>query len=257
MLTAFEESGSGPVVVLLHAFPLSRAMWAAQRRELSRRYRVVTPDLRGMGETPAGDAVPTMKDLADDVAALLDHLGIAGPVVVGGSSMGGYVAQAFALVHPDRLRGLILMDTRAAGDDAEGARKREEAAAEVLKTGDVRSIAAAMLPRLFAPETLADPERIAPLKAVMEATTPQGVAGALRCMAGRPDRRGELARISVPTLVMTGAADAISPPSEAQAIADAIADSRFEVVPEAGHLAPWENPGAVNAAILDFLDRLP
>ena len=113
-----------------------------------------------------------------------------------------------------------------------------------------------LIPRLFAPATLAEPERFASLKSVMEATSPKGIAGALRTMAGRPDRRDDLTKIEVPTLVLVGAEDLISPPTEAQAIADSMTDSRFAVIPEAGHMAPWENPEGVNAAILDFLDRL-
>jgi pimeloyl-ACP methyl ester carboxylesterase len=197
-----------------------------------------------------------MEMLADDVIALLEHLGISGPIVLGGLSMGGYVAQAFAASHPDRLRGLILMDTKAVGDTPEAAGKREETAVEVIETGDVRKAVQPLIPKMFAAATLADPERIEPMKAVMEATSPQGIAGALRCMAVRPDRRGDLGNIRVPTLIVVGAEDAISPPTEAQAIADSIPDSRFVVISEAGHMAPWENPEAVNAAILDFLDRL-
>jgi len=256
MIMAFEEQGSGPVVVLLHGYPLSRAMWAAQRQALARRYRVVTPDIRGMGETPASEVDPSMETLAEDVIVLLDHLGITGPIVIGGLSMGGYIAQAFAFAHPERLRGLILMDTKAAGDNPETARKREETAVEVLKTGDVRKVVEPLIPKLFAAAALAEPGRIETLKSVMEATSPQGIAGALRCMAVRPDRRGELSKIRVPTLVVVGDEDGIAPPTEAQAIADAISDSRFAVIPQAGHMAPWENPEMVNAAILDFLDRL-
>ncbi len=256
MLMAFEERGSGPAVILLHGYPLSRAMWASQIPELTTRYRLIMPDMRGMGETPPSDVEMTMDTLADDVVALLDHLRISGPVVVGGLSMGGYVAQAFAINHPDRLRGLILMDTKAVNDTPDMAAKREETAAEVLETGDVVKVVESMIPRLFSPDTLSEPERIAPLKAVMEATTPKGVAGALRAMAVRPDRRPDLYKIQVPTLVLVGAEDAIATPTEAQAIADAMPDSRFAVIPQAGHMAPWENPEVVNAAILDFLDRL-
>ena len=256
MLMAFEERGSGPVVVLLHGFPLSRAMWAPQLQEIGKRYRVITPDFRGMGETPLQEAVATMDDLAGDVIALLDHQRITEPVVIGGLSMGGYVAQAFAVNHPERLRGLLLMDTKAVADTPEMAGKREETALEVLDTGDVGKVVDAMIPRLFAAETLAEPERIKALKSVMEKTSPQGIASALRTLASRPDRRDALLNIQVPTLVLVGAEDSISPPTEAQAIADAIPDSRFAVIPGAGHMAPWENPQAVNEAILDFLDRL-
>ncbi|WP_165244463.1 alpha/beta fold hydrolase [Paludisphaera soli] len=257
MLLAFTDEGAGPVVVLLHGFPLSRTMWSAQIGELSRSFRVIAPDLRGHGESPAPDAVYTMEQMAEDVVELLDGLGVTEPVVVGGLSMGGYVALALALKHPGRIRGLILADTRAAADSPEAARQREETAGAVLRAGHAGVLVEAMLPKLFAASTIRErPAVVAPMRAAMEATSASGVAGALRGMAGRPDRREELKSIAAPTLVAVGDQDVVSPPDEAKAIAEALPNARLAVIPGAGHLAPYENPEAFNAAALEFLRSL-
>jgi 3-oxoadipate enol-lactonase len=257
MLLAFTEQGSGPVVVLLHGFPLSRAMWAAQLRTLSESFRIIAPDLRGHGESPAPDATYTMDQMADDVVELLDGLGITEPVVVGGLSMGGYVALAMAVKHPDRLRALMLIDTKAAADTPEAAEKREETARATLKAGNAAEVVASMIPRLFGKTTLERrPELVGPLKADMEKTSASGVAGALRGMAIRPDRRDQLASIAAPSLVIVGQEDAIAPPDEARAMAEALPNGRLAVIPDAGHLAPYEQPEAVDRAILEFLRGL-
>lgn len=257
MLLAFTEQGSGPVVVLLHGFPLSRVMWAEQIRSLSASHRVIAPDLRGHGESPAPDAVYTMDSMADDVVELLDGLGVAEPVVVGGLSMGGYVALAMALKHPARLRALMLIDTRAAADSPEAAEQREVTAQSVLKAGNPGAMIAAMIPKLFGKTTLAQhPDRVGPMRDDMEKTSASGVVGALRGMAVRPDRREQLAEITVPTLVVVGEDDVIAPPDEARAIADALPDGRLEIIPAAGHLSPYENPQAVDEVVLRFLQGL-
>jgi 3-oxoadipate enol-lactonase len=257
MQLAYEDTRSDPVVVLIHGFPLSRKMWVEQMAVLRSTHRVIAPDLRGHGDSPAPDGIYSMDGMADDVVELLDGLGVKEPVVLGGLSMGGYVALSLVVRYPERVRGLILFDTRAAGDTPEAARTREETARTVLREGGAGSIIETMVPRLFGKTTLErHPEKIEPMLAVMERTTPQGVAGALRGMAIRPDRRGDLPRIAHPTLVLVGEDDVISPPAEAREIAAALPDARLEVIPAAGHLAPYENPAAANAVIRRFLERL-
>ena len=257
MRLAYSDTQTSPVVVLLHGFPLSREMWAEQLGTLGATYRVIAPDLRGHGASPAPEGAYTMDAMADDVIELLDRLGAGGPVVLGGLSMGGYVALSLVLRHPERVAALMLMDTRAAADTPEAAKGRQETAQQVLRDGNGRTIFETMVPRLFCKTTREKhPDRVEAMLAVMERNSAQGIAGALKGMAIRPDRRGDLARIKVPTLVMVGEDDIISPPDEARSLAAAIPNARLEVIPAAGHMAPFENPDAANQAILRFLASL-
>ncbi|HEV3165152.1 MAG TPA: alpha/beta fold hydrolase [Isosphaeraceae bacterium] len=257
MLLAYADNGPGPVVVLLHGFPFDRGMWEAQQIALGSTYRLITPDLRGHGESAAPTGIYTMDDMADDVVELLDALRITEPVVLGGLSMGGYVALALAVRHPKRLRGLMLLDTKATADTPEAARGREELAQKVEALGSAEPVVKAMVPKLFSQATrLNRPELIARLEERMLRTPARGVAGALRGMAVRPDRTGELSRISVPTLVIVGSEDVITPPTEARAMAQALPNAELVEIPDAGHLAPLENPAPANAAMLAFLEAL-
>jgi pimeloyl-ACP methyl ester carboxylesterase len=258
MLLAYDDKGPGPVVVLLHGFPLNRTMWSAQEASVGSTYRLIVPDLRGHGETAAPDGVYTMHDMAGDVLDLLDALQIREPIVLGGLSMGGYVALALMARAPERVRALMLMDTRATADSEEAARNREKLAQLVESTGQAGHVVDAMLPKLLSDFTRANrAENVPRVQAMMERTPARALAGALRGMAARPDRTAELARISVPTLVLVGADDAVTPPDEARAMAGALPNARLAIIPEAGHLAPLENPAAASAAILDFLASLP
>jgi pimeloyl-ACP methyl ester carboxylesterase len=190
-----------------------------------------------------------MELLADDLAALLDRLGVTAPVAFCGLSMGGYVAWRFWRRHRERLDRLILCDTRAVADSEEGARLRLETADRVLREG--AAVAAdAMLPRLFADQTRRrQPEMVEAVRQVMLAASPAGVAAALRGMAAREDARSLLGEIDVPTLVLCGQYDVISPVEEMRELAQAIPNARFVQIPAAGHMAPLENPPPVNAAI--------
>jgi pimeloyl-ACP methyl ester carboxylesterase len=232
-------------------------MWQEQVSGVGSIYRVIAPDLRGHGESPAPEGVYTMDEMADDVVELLDSLSISEQVVLGGLSMGGYVALSLVVRYPDRVRGLMLFDTRAGADTLEAAQNREASARAILAADAVKELVDAMIPKLFAPITLEQrPERVEPLRAVMENNTPRGIAGALRGMAIRLDRRADLPGIRVPTLVLVGEHDAITPSAEAKALAAAIPGAELEVIPESGHMAPYENPSAANAVILRFLKSL-
>jgi pimeloyl-ACP methyl ester carboxylesterase len=253
------DVGSGPVVVLLHGFPFDHAMWAEQLAALAPTHRVIAPDLRGYGQSEATpDSVYEVDEFADDVLETLDALGVAGPVVVGGLSMGGYVALAIAERFPERLRGLMLLDTRAGADTPEAAANRLTAAEHIESSGEIGPLLATMLPKLFAPATQADrPEVIDRIAATMRHAPSAVVAATLRGLAARPDRTALLPRIAVPTLVLVGVDDAITPPAEARAMAAALPRATLVEIPAAGHLAPVENPPAANAAIRSFLASLP
>ena len=195
----------------------------------------------------------TMDQFADDLAALVDALGITERVVLCGLSMGGYIAFAFCRKYAARLRGLILCDTRATADTPEAAAGRRETAQRVLREGPA-PLADAMLPKLLAPATLAKrPETVAALRKVILAGDPSGIAAALRGMAERADSTPLLAQIGCPTLVLSGQEDPLSPVDQMQALARQIPSARFVTIPGAGHLPPLEQPAETTAAIEGFL----
>jgi pimeloyl-ACP methyl ester carboxylesterase len=257
---AYVDQGGGTALLLVHGFPLDHTMWAAQIDALSTSCRVIAPDLRGFGRTPLGDTDPqtgiSMQQFARDLAALLDVLAIREPIVLCGFSMGGYIAMQFVRMYPERLRALILCDTRTGTDTAESRAGRLKMAEHVAEWGTAR-IAEMMGPNLFAPETFTrKPELVAAARRVVTATAPEAIAAAQRGIASRDDTTELLPQIKVPSLVIVGEADAISTRDEMQSIASAIPNCRFETIPEAGHMAPVENPSAVNKALKKFLDEL-
>lgn len=250
------EAGSGLPLVLLHAFPLSSAMWHAQREELSDVCRVLTPDLRGWGGSPLGDDEPSVDVMADDVAAYLGAKNI-DRAVVGGQSMGGYVAMALLRRHPGRLRGLILADTKA-GPDPEAARaNRERIAARLLDDGGPDVLLEDVFPGLLGTTTKERRALIAGrVRGLVQAAPAPAAAWALRAMAGRPDSFDTLRGSSVPALVVVGDEDQLSTAADAEAMAEALPDARLVTIPQAGHLSAVEHPEKFNAAVRDFVAPL-
>lgn len=251
-----EESGSGPAVVLLHAFPLSSAMWAAQREALSDGFRVVTPDLRGFGSSPPGDGDPSLDAMADDLAALLDRLGL-DQVVLGGLSMGGYVAMAFLRRHRDRVRGLVLADTKAGADPDPARAKRERVAARLDAERTTDALVEEVLPALTGPTTKdSRPAVVDRVTASVRACPPAAAAWAQRAMAARPDSLETLSGTDVPALVVLGAEDTLATRDDADAMAAALPDARLVVLEASGHLTALEVPDELTAALRGFLDGL-
>jgi len=247
------ERGSGTPLLLAHGFPLDHSMWAGQLTGLSDACRVIAPDLRGFGSSDVVPGVATMQQMADDLAGVLDTLSIRQPVAFCGLSMGGYVAWQFALRHRSRLSKLILCDTRAIADTPEAAAGRLKTAEWVLTEGP-GLVAEAMLPKLFAPDTAQNqPQVVEATRQVILQTKPAGIAAALHGLAQRPDVTEHLPRIDVPTLVICGEHDAISPPAEMEQFATKMPQARFVKIAGAGHMAPLEAPQAVNVAIKEFL----
>ena len=256
---AVYDEGTGPTTILFaHGFPLSHAMWSGQLEPLAKKYRVIAPDLRGFGTSEVVPGKSTMRRFADDCAAVLDALDVRKPVVFCGLSMGGYVAWQFAKHHADKLRALILCDTKAAADTAEAGETRRKMAEHVLKFG-TSAVAEAMPAKLFAKATYAEqPEIVAEIRRTIEATNPQGLAAAQLGMAEREDVRADLPTIAGgrPTLVVCGREDAISPVDEMRAIAEGIPGAMFHVVEAAGHMSPVEQPTEFNRVLTEFVDGL-
>ncbi len=252
---AYTDTGRGTPVVLLHGFPLDRTMWDAQVEALHSRFRLIVPDQRGFGESKAPPGAVSMDRFADDTAALLDHLQVRKAVVVG-LSMGGYVAFAFARRHAARARGYAFCDTKAAADAPEARASRADMAERAAAQG-MAPIAHGMIPRLLAPSTLSSrPEQVDRLRRIILRAPVEGVRGALQGMADRPDSTPTLHTLGVPALFLVGAHDALSPPEEAGGMCARTPNGRLVVIPDAGHMAPMENPEAVNAALSAFFDGL-
>lgn len=248
----YEVHGSGEPVLFVHGFPLSGRMWEPVVDGLAGAYRLIIPDLRGLGRS-AATAEAGMADYVEDLVGLLHTMGERRPVVLVGLSMGGYVAFEFVRNHRERLRGLVLTCTRAVADSAEAARGREESAATVLRDGS-KVIADSMIGKLFAPTAPGGLRET--WREIMAATTPVGTAAALIAIKNRSDSTETLGKIDLPTLVVAGREDVISPPDEVRGIHEGIAGSRFEVIEGAGHMAPLEQPDRFVEILRTFLDGL-
>lgn len=242
-------------VVLLHGFPLQSDMWQFQELALSASYRMILPDLRGHGRSSVTPGTVGMDVMAEDVLRLLDFVQIDRAVICG-LSMGGYVAWEFWQRNPQRTQALILCDTRSSADTEEVARARHMMAAQVVTDGAAMA-AKSMLPKLLANETRQNqPDRVRLIEQMILATDPQGIAATQRGMAGRRDFTSTLPDIDVPSLVICGSEDVISTPTEMAEISESLPQAEFVEIPGAGHLAPIEQPAAVNDAMLHFLANL-
>jgi len=247
----FERGTGSRPVVLLHGFPLDHRVYDDQAAALADAYRVITPDLRGFGQSLADEPF-TIESLADDVHAALEQVG-ALPCVLGGLSMGGYVALAYVMKYPTDLKGLVLNDTKADADSTEAKAGRLKMV-ETCRQGGARAVADQMQPKMLAEATLKGrPDVVARLRSIMEACPPKTIENALLAMRDREDYVSKLASIAVPTLLIFGEHDAITPPSTGQFMNREIPHSKLEVIPAAGHVASIEQPEKVTAALRAFL----
>jgi pimeloyl-ACP methyl ester carboxylesterase len=244
---AFESRGAGPTLVLLHAFPFDRRMWSHELARLSDVRRVVAVDLRGFGESPLFGE-PTIDELADDVVATLDALGV--PMAsVCGLSMGGYVALSLAERHRARLAALVLADTRAAAD-GDVARLAREATMRQVRDDGPRAFLDGIAERLLSRHASDDLRARVRDLCVERSDT---ILAATRAMAHRPDRTTLLARIDCPTLVVCGGEDTTSPAPEMRSLAAQISDAEYVEIAGAGHLSNLEAPERFAEAVARFL----
>jgi pimeloyl-ACP methyl ester carboxylesterase len=248
-MLAHEARGTGPAVLLIHAFPFDRTMWNAQLTLLESRFRVIAVDLPGFGQT-APEGPWTMDDAADACVSVLDSLGVPMAAAVG-LSMGGYVAQAIAARHAGRLWALGLCDTRAAGDSEEQKRGRD-AALELVRTQGKDPFVAVMPDKLLSPSAPAALR--AEVLALAKKQPEEAIVHALAALRDRPDRRALLPSLRLPALCICGSADTTSPPAEMREMAAAIPGATYVELEGVGHLSNLEAPAAFDGAIGQFLD---
>lgn len=249
---AYTDEGEGTCLLLVHGFPLSRAVWSKQVEAFKGSYRVIAPDLRGFGKTASTASPSPMSRFAEDLYALAHHLE-AGPVILVGHSMGGYAALAFAKAHPMAVRALALVGTKAGPDAPEVAGARRALAKQVREEG-ASVVIHAMAPKMLS-DANSDKAMAAAVRGFMAPSKPEGVIRALLGMADRPDARPWLAKLEMPVLVIAGLEDTLIPPSESQAMAKAIHGAHLRLIPEAGHLVAFEQPDAFNLALWEWPER--
>lgn len=251
---AVDVRGDGPALLLLHGFPLDRSIWKHQVATLSG-WRRIAPDLRGLGLSDAPKGAYTMATYADDLMKLLDKLRVR-KAVIAGMSMGGYVAFELLRRYRDRVAGLILCDTKAEADTEDGKKGRDEMAALAEAKGN-EAVAERMLPRLLGRTTQqTQPQLVRQVKDMIVRAAVPGVAGALRAMRDRPDSTPLLATIDVPTLVVVGQEDELTPPAVAKVMTKAIPSAAMTTIAGAGHVAPLEAPTAVSRVFAEFLEAV-
>lgn len=248
----YEERGEGTPLVLLHGFPFSSESFWPQLDSPPSGFRLLVPDHRGFGQSAPGEGVATMEAMADDVLALLDALSIP-QAIIGGVSMGGYVAIALTRRDPGRVKALVLIDTQSSADDDAGKARREAVAQDVEAKG-LGPLAEAMLPKLLAPDAAAEVKTR--VDRMMRAQSPAATAAASRGMALRTDGRDILSRFGGPCLVVVGELDVITPVEKANAMAALMPQARVLVLPGAGHLPNLERPDEFHRGVGAFLETL-
>lgn len=252
---SYDTAGEGLPIIFIHGFPLSRKVWEPQISGLASYARVILPDLRGHGDSDALQGPYSMDTLAEDCISLMNNLGITQPALVCGLSMGGYVAFAMYRKFADRIAGLILSATRAAGESDEGKTARDNAIT-IAKTKGVDAIVDSMMPKMFAPDTYASqPDLVHRVRKMMVNTSVNGIIGALEAMRDRPDSTPMLSNIHKPVLILHGDKDQIIPVQKAYDMQSVIPGSELVVLENAGHLLNLEKSIEYNQEIREFLKR--
>jgi pimeloyl-ACP methyl ester carboxylesterase len=244
------DAGSGQPLVLIHAFPLTADLFRPQLEAPPPGWRLVAPD---MLEPPEG----SMDDYAARVEAVVHALGLAGsPLVVGGVSMGGYIMFSLLRRATLSIRALIFADTRAEADTEEGRAARQKMIALVDAEG-ASGVAREMAPKLVGETTKREcPEAVSTVNELTSANSPAAIRAAVAAMMARPDSTPLLPSITVPTLVVVGEEDVLTPPSNADTLARGIRGSRLVRIAKAGHLASFEQPDVFTAELMRFLDSV-
>ena len=237
-------------VVFVHGFPLDHNMWNKQIEELSKEYFCVSYDIRGSGESPAGDGQFTMEMFVDDLMEIIKELKLSMPVICG-LSMGGYIVLRVLEKFENKFRAAILCNTKSAADNKGAKLNRAEGIKKINELGVERFIND-FVPNCFADESLSKPFYEETLKRSLKSSA-IGVKGCLLAMAGRTDTTEYLSKIKIPVLIISGEKDKLFQPQVMKEMSNIIPDSEFQIISGAGHISPLENPEAVNNVIKNFL----
>jgi 3-oxoadipate enol-lactonase len=251
---AYDDAGEGRPVLFVHGFPHHRKLWAPQLRALAGHTRGIALDLPGFGESDMPEKF-AIDAWANGLARFLDAVDIE-RAIIAGLSMGGYVALAFWRLHRNRVLALVLADTRAGADTEEGKQKRRETIELARQEGPV-AVARAMLPGMVGKSTRErEPSVVAMMRAMLESASVDSIIGASEAMMNRADATDLLPTIDVPTLIIVGEEDVLTPPKESRAMHAAISGSRLEIIPGAGHVSNVERPAAFNHVLTEFIEQL-
>ncbi len=251
---AVETQGDGDAILFIHGFPFDRTMWRQQVAACAGWHRIA-PDLRGFGLSDAAPEEWRIGDHADDMAALLDALGVKRAVVCG-LSMGGYVAFEVLRRHRERVRALVLANTRDEADSTETKRARGLTIAAVRERG-MMALVESMLPKLLSPATVQAAPRVrSQVETMILDNSPAGAIPAIAALRDRADSADLLQGLDIPVLVVAGSEDAIIPAATQSAMAGKITGAELVVVPGAGHITPMEQPEVFSRALLSFLHKL-
>lgn len=241
-----------PPVLFIHGFPFSMAMWHHQLGALANHCRTIAYDVRGLGTSTPGEGVFTIEGHVDDLISLLDQLDIEQAVVIG-LSMGGYITLRALERNPERFAAAVLCDTRSEPDTNDARLNRAKSITDVKKRGSA-AFAEEFVKKIFAPDSFQRvPTEVALIKEIITRTPPLNIAGMLLALAARTDTTDALGSIKVPTLIMVGEHDVMTPPEASQAMHQRIKGSELHIIPHTAHMSPMENPGEVNKHLLGFI----
>lgn len=250
---AYEVVGQGPPVVLLHPFPTNHEFWMPAAQALLTSFRLILPDLRGHGDSGAGDGPATMLKHAADLARVLDDAGVTRALFCG-VSIGGYTLFEFWRRHRDRVSAMVLCNTRASADTSEGRAARLKAVAQVLESG-TEQFFQDMVPKFMGETTRRTrPDLVEGALKMMRKMSAEDVAIVQRGMADRPDSIATLQTITVPTLIIAGEEDTLIGMAEAELMHRNIPGSQLKIIPKAGHYSPWERPQETGQLLRGFFD---
>ena len=251
----YETLGEGPDLLLLHPFPTNNRFWMGIADMLASRFRLIAYDLRGHGDSTAGSGPATMEEHAADLARLCEVTNV-NKAIFAGVYIGGYVLFEFWRRHRERVAALVLANTRATPDTEEGRATRLKSAEDVLHNGPAPFLES-MVPKLLGQHTRENrPDVVEGARKMMSKMTAAGIAAVQQGMAARPDSVPTLPTIDVPTLLLAGAEDTLTPLADAELMRQHIPGSRLEVVPRGGHFAIYEQRNAAGKLIREFLDDL-